>query len=130
MLDVPALVVLTATRRGMEMGDMTPAAKQAFGELTRAVQGAGLLPRALSWLSLFPDEPQGIDDQQARMLRGIVFDRSLAQRQGTAVQLPIALSTIRASLWPTSGAPTSTFRCSEPATPSPCPCIATSEHLI
>lgn len=91
MLDVPALAVLAATERGMESGVMTQAARRAFGELVPAIRKAGLLPRACSWVALFPDEPQGPDDQDARMLCGAIFDHSLDKRSGHAAQPAIAL---------------------------------------
>lgn len=76
---VRALPILTATARGMHRGDMRPAAEQAFDELVPAIRAADLLPRVRSWLALFPDEPQGLDDQQARMVCGAVFDRSMTE---------------------------------------------------
>ncbi|PIF74612.1 AraC family transcriptional regulator [Variovorax sp. 54] len=92
MLDVPALAVLTATARGMKDGVRTGAAQRAFEELVPAVRAAGLLPRARSWVAVFPDEPQGPDDQEARMLCGILFDHSLAERTGTPDQPALSLA--------------------------------------
>ncbi|QNK65633.1 GyrI-like domain-containing protein [Variovorax sp. PAMC26660] len=91
MLDVHALPVLTATGRGMDAGDMRRAAEQAFDELVPAIRQANLLPRTQSWLALFPDEPQGLEDQQARMLCGAVFDHRLVERSGRATQPAITL---------------------------------------
>lgn len=67
----------------LEVGDMSRAAKQAYGELLPAVQAAGLMARMASCIALFPDTPQGCDDQQARFLGGAVFDHALAERSGT-----------------------------------------------
>jgi len=92
LIDGPELHVLTATGRGMEDGDMTRAAQQGFGELIPALENAGLMPRFKSCLALFPDEPQGKNDQQARMLCGAVFDCALHERQGTSTQPGIALT--------------------------------------
>lgn len=91
-VDVPALAVLTATGRGMDDGDMGRAAKQAYGELLPAVQAAGLAPRMASCIALFPDTPQGSDDQQARLLGGVVFDHALAEGCGTPSRPDIALT--------------------------------------
>lgn len=77
MVDLPSLHMLAATACGMHLGDMTPAAEMAFGELVPAVRQAGLMPRASDWLAMFPDVPQGMDDQQARMVCGVVFDQAL-----------------------------------------------------
>jgi AraC family transcriptional regulator len=92
MLDVPALAVLTATGRGMVDGVRTGAAQRAFAELVPVVRAAGLLPRTRSWVAVFPDEPQGPDDQEARMLCGVVFDHSLAERTGAPGQPATPLS--------------------------------------
>ncbi|RQO63749.1 hypothetical protein DBV14_02485 [Variovorax sp. KBW07] len=92
MLDVQALPILTATGRGMDDGNMRQAAVQAFDELVPAIRHAELLPRVQSWLALFPDEPQGPEDQQARMLCGAVFDHHLTERRGNATQPPVALA--------------------------------------
>jgi len=75
----------------MDAGDMRRAAEQAFDELIPVIAQAKLLPRARSWLALFPDEPQGPEDQQARMLCGAAFDHSLAERGGNATQPSITL---------------------------------------
>lgn len=91
MIDLPALPILTATARGMNHGDLTPAARRAFGELLPAIEQASLKPRALGWLALFPDEPQGLDDQQARMVCGAVFDYSLTERAGRPAEPALAL---------------------------------------
>jgi AraC family transcriptional regulator len=91
-VDCPELHVLTATGRGMDNGDMTRAAKQGFGELLPAIGRAGLMPRMQSCLAMFPDEPQGKDDQQARMLTGAVFDHSLLNRSGSVARPEIELS--------------------------------------
>lgn len=77
LIDIPALAVLTTTGRGMDRGDMSRAAQQAFGELMPALDAAGLQPRALSCLALFPDLPAGEDDQYCRLLGGVVFDCAL-----------------------------------------------------
>lgn len=70
---LPPAWVLTATGRGMHEGDMARAAKQGFDELWPAVAAAGLLPQVQRCIAIFPDEPQGPDDQQARMWCGAVF---------------------------------------------------------
>jgi len=92
LVDTPALTVLTATGRGMDQGDMSRAARQAFGELWAAIGAAGLAPRARSCLALFPDMPEGPDDQDARLLGGAVFDHSLVDREGTPTRPDIALN--------------------------------------
>lgn len=91
-IDLPAVSLLTATGRGMDDGDMGRAARQAYGELLPAVQAAGLAPRMRSCIALFPDVPQGSDDQQARLLGGVVFDHSLAERSGTPARPELVLS--------------------------------------
>lgn len=89
MVDLPALPLLAATACGMRQGDMTPAAEKAFGELVPAVRQAGLMPRATGWLALFPDAPQGLDDQQARMVCGALFDQPPgAAMHGSAATRP------------------------------------------
>ena len=91
-IEVPTLPVLTATGRGMDQGDMSRAAKQAYGELVPAVQAADLLVRMKSCIALFPDTPAGPDDQQARFLGGVVFDHSLAERDGVPARPDIPLT--------------------------------------
>jgi AraC family transcriptional regulator len=88
----PALHVLTATGRGMEQGDMSRAAKQAFGELMPAVQAAGAWPPLSTCLALFPDEPSGGDDQQCRLLAGLVFGHVLHERRGDVQRPPLPLT--------------------------------------
>ena len=73
-VELPALDVLTATGRGMDDGDMSRAAQQGFGELWPAVAAAGLCEHVQRCIAILPDEPQGKDDQQARMWCGAVFD--------------------------------------------------------
>jgi AraC family transcriptional regulator len=92
MTDCPELHVLTTTGRGMVDGDMQLAAQRGFGELMPALEKAGLMSRFHSCVALFPDEPQGKDDQQARMLCGAVFDYSLAERKGQSTQPPVELT--------------------------------------
>lgn len=91
-VELPALPVLCATGRGMDAGDMGRAAKQAYGELIPAIEAAGLMSRFASCLALFPDMPQGPEDQQARLLGGVIFDYSITERQGAPAQPAIALS--------------------------------------
>jgi AraC family transcriptional regulator len=92
MVDCPELHVLAAIGRGMQNGDMSGAAERGFGELMAALAKEGLMPRFGTCLALFPDEPQGKDDQQARMLCGAVFDYSLEARQGSSVQPALTLT--------------------------------------
>lgn len=92
LVDAPAFPVLTTTGRGMRAGDMSLAAQQAFGELWARLGQAGLANRACSCLALFPDQPDGDDDQQCRMLGGAVFDYSLAERSGTPARPDIELA--------------------------------------
>lgn len=81
-VELPALAVLTATGRGMDDGDMGRAAQQGFAELWPALEAAGLSERVTRCIAIMPDEPQGRDDQQARMWCGAVLD---------GPRLPIAL---------------------------------------
>ncbi len=92
LIDCPELHVLTATGRGMVDGDMGRAAEQSFGELFPALATAGLNERVQSCIALFPDEPEGKNDQQARMLAGAVFDYSLEQRRGSSTQPKMPLT--------------------------------------
>jgi AraC family transcriptional regulator len=92
LIEIPELHVLTATGRGMDQGNMSRAAKQGFGELMAAVQAAGLSARIGSCLALMPDDPQGPEDQEARMWCGAVFDYSLSERSGKATRPEIALT--------------------------------------
>ena len=91
MIDLPELHVLTTTGRGMDGGNMGRAAQQGFGELIPALEGAGLLPRMKSCIAMFPDEPKSLEDQEARMLAGAVFDYSLLDRSGIVSRPEIAL---------------------------------------
>jgi AraC family transcriptional regulator len=92
MIDIPALPVLTATAYGMEGGTMTRAAKQGFEELWAAIGQAGLQSRAWTCLAIFPDEPQGQDDPQCRLLAGAVFDYALFSQEGQASRPDLPLS--------------------------------------
>lgn len=92
MTDCPELHVLTTTGRGMNDGNMQAAASQGFGELMSVLERAGLMARFQSCIALFPDEPQGKDDQQARMLCGAVFDLSLADGGGRSTRPEIELT--------------------------------------
>jgi AraC family transcriptional regulator len=103
LIDCPELHVLAATGRGMDDGDMGRAAQQGFGELMPALEKAGLMSRFKSCLALFPDEHQGKNDQQARMLCGAVFDYSLEERQGKSMQPDIALTGTLAWLYQPAG---------------------------
>ena len=73
-VELPPLDVLTATGRGMDDGDMGRAAQQGFAELWPAVEAAGLRACVQRCVAILPDEPQGRNDQQARMWCGAVFD--------------------------------------------------------
>ena len=61
---------------------MFRAAEQAFAELKPVIEGAGLEPRARSWIGILDEEPQGPDDESARLLIGAIFDYSLSDRGG------------------------------------------------
>ncbi|WP_198968944.1 AraC family transcriptional regulator [Xylophilus sp. ASV27] len=88
----PELHVLTAVGRGMDQGNMGRAARQALGELIPKLTQAGLMPRMKSCLALMADEPQGPDDQQARMQVGAIFDFHLNRREGQITRPPLRLS--------------------------------------
>ncbi len=90
-VDTPELWVLTATGRGMQNGNMTRAAQAGFAELWPATTRAGLIGRVRSCIAIFPDEPQGPDDQQARMWTGAIFDHALRDRSGSATKPRIDL---------------------------------------
>lgn len=86
------LMALTATARGMVNHTLERAAKQAFGELWEAVQGAGLAPQIRSCIALSPDDPQGPDDPDCRYVAGLLFGHILAEGQGACTQPDIALT--------------------------------------
>lgn len=91
LVDLPALHFLTATGRGMDGGNMARGARMAFGELIPAIEGSGHLPRMTGCVAMFPDEPQSLADQQARVLAGAVFDYSLVDRRGTVARPKLPL---------------------------------------
>lgn len=88
----PALQVLTAIGRGMDQGHRGRAARQALDELIPKLTRAGLLPRMKSCVALMADEPQGPEDQQARLQIGAIFDFHLDRREGQVAQPPLKLS--------------------------------------
>lgn len=88
----PGLTALTATARGMVNHTLERAAKQAFGELWQAVQGAGLAPQIRSCIALSPDDPQGPDDPDCRYVAGLLFGHVLAAGEGPCTQPDIALT--------------------------------------
>ena len=92
LTEAPALWVLTATGRGKDDGDMSRAAQQALAELRPTIDRAGLWPRMRTCLAMFPDEPQGPDDQAARMWLGVVFDHALSTREGIPARVDVPLS--------------------------------------
>lgn len=78
----PGLSALTATARGMVNRTMTRSAQLAFGELMPAIQKAGLMPRAWTWMALCPDDAQGPDDPNCRYVAGVVFGHAMATGEG------------------------------------------------
>ncbi|MED5621830.1 AraC family transcriptional regulator [Ideonella sp. BN130291] len=92
LIEIPTLTFLAATGRGMSNGDMTRAAQQGFGELMPAVQAAGLQQRMGSCIAVMPDDPEGPDDQNARMWCATVFDYDLATRSGQCTKPDIPLT--------------------------------------
>ncbi|MDM0111788.1 AraC family transcriptional regulator [Variovorax sp. J22R133] len=88
---VPAFAALTATGHGMRNGSMSEAAQQGFGELWPALEAAGLASCVTHCIAALPEEPQGPDDQNCRMLTGALFGMSLPQRRGAPEQPEIAL---------------------------------------
>lgn len=81
-VDAPALDALTATGRGMTQGTMTRAAQQAFGELWPALLAEGLAPRVTHTIATMPEEPQGPEDADCRILVGALFGHSLPEGRG------------------------------------------------
>lgn len=92
MTHTPELHVLTAVGRGMDQGSMHRAARQALGELIPTLTQAGLMPRMKTCVALMADEPQGLEDQQARMQVGAIFDFHLSRREGQITRPEVPLS--------------------------------------
>lgn len=101
-------MALTATAHGMEGGNMSRAAKQAFAELAPVVHQAGLMPQVRSALSICPDDPQGPDDPDCRYLAGLLFGYAMADGSGTPEQPALALSGSLA-WWPLAPGPYAVF---------------------
>lgn len=87
-----SLAALTATGRGMVGNTMTRAAQQAFGELKRSVDAAGLREQVGSWMSLVPDDPKGPDDPHCRYVAGLIFGFQMADGSGECQQPAVPLS--------------------------------------
>lgn len=92
MTHTPELHVLTAIGRGMDQGSMHRAARQALGELIPTLTLAGLMPRMKTCVALMADEPQGPEDQQARMQVGAIFDFHLHRREGLITRPEVPLT--------------------------------------
>ena len=102
-LQVPAFAALTATGRGMSGGDMSQAARQGFEELWPALEAAGLSACVTHAIGAVPEEPQGPDDPNCRMLTGMLFGISLPEQRGTPAQPEMALhGTLAWTHWPAS----------------------------
>lgn len=88
---VPAFAALSTTGRGMRGGNMTQAAQQGFGELWPTLEAAGLAACVTHCIGTVPEEPQGPDDPECRMLTGALFGISLPDQRGAPQQPEIAL---------------------------------------
>jgi AraC family transcriptional regulator len=86
------LMALTATARGMVNHTLQRSAQLAFGELTQAVQAAGLWGQAWSWVAICPDDAQGPDDPHCRYVAGVIFGYAMHVDQGQCVQPQLPLS--------------------------------------
>jgi len=92
LVEIGELSILAATAWGMEDGSMYGAAERAFAELLPVIEGAALKERARSWIGIVPDEPQGPEDANVRLVVGAIFDHSLSQREGLCTRPPCHLT--------------------------------------
>lgn len=79
---VPPLMALTATTRGMIEHTFVRAAQRAWLELMHAVAGAGRDHEVGSRIGLLPDRPRGANDASCRYLAGVLFGFDLARQRG------------------------------------------------
>jgi AraC family transcriptional regulator len=91
-VEAPALDALTATGRGMAQGTMTRAAQQAFGELWPALLAVRLAPQVTHTIATMPEEPQGPEDADCRILVGALFGHSLPEGRGEPARPQATLS--------------------------------------
>lgn len=90
-VQAPALDALTATGHGMTQGTMTRAAQQAFGELWPALLSRDLASKVTHTIATMPEEPQGPEDADCRILVGALFGHSLPDGQGKPAMPYVAL---------------------------------------
>ncbi|SCX70990.1 GyrI-like domain-containing protein [Variovorax sp. EL159] len=90
-VEAPALDALTTTGRGMTQGTMMRAAQQAFGELWPALLTGGLAAQVTHTIATMPEEPQGPEDADCRILVGALFGHSLPDGHGEPAQPQVAL---------------------------------------
>jgi AraC family transcriptional regulator len=77
-VEIGEVCALAAMGQGAEGGSMHGAAERAFAELVPAIQAAALKVHVRSWIGILIEEPQGPDDENARLLAGAVFDGTLS----------------------------------------------------
>ncbi|MGJ7502402.1 AraC family transcriptional regulator [Variovorax sp. ZT5P49] len=90
-VEAPAFDALTTTGHGMTQGTMGRAAQQAFAELWPALLASGLAPQVTHTIATMPEEPQGPEDAECRILAGALFGHSLPDGRGEPARPDVAL---------------------------------------